>query len=438
VQVATVLRYSVNKNVQYCIFVPSNRSKMAEIIRMPRLSDTMEEGVIVAWLKKVGEKVQPGDILAEVETDKATMDLESFYDGYLLHIGVAEGAVPVDGVLAVIGEKDEDFAAALNEALSASTAAGSGAQNSDADETESTILPQSEPTTIVAGNNDTADSRIKASPLAKAMAADAGIDLSSLAGTGDLGRIVKRDVEEAVSRGTAVVTDLTPAAALYGEVTVSQMRKTIARRLAESKFSAPHFYLTIEINMSQAVEDRKMLNDGAEVRVSFNDFIVKACALALKLHPNVNSSWHGITMRRHENVNIGVAVAVEDGLLVPVIRDANNKGLRQIHGEVVELAGRARVKKLQAEEMQGNTFTISNLGMFGIEEFTAIINPPDACILAVGAIKEKAIAQNGQIQIAHMMKVTMSCDHRVVDGATGAQFLQTVQNLLEHPVKMLN
>ncbi len=418
---------------------------MAEIIRMPRLSDTMEEGVIIGWLKKVGEKVEPGDILAEVETDKATMELESFYDGYLLHIGVAEGAVPVDGVLAVIGDKDEDFAAALEEALSSPGAAGTSNQSPDtsADHQDAEVMPVTEPEAQISGSNDTGNSRIKASPLAKAMASDAGIDLSVITGSGDHGRIVKKDIENAVSKGTAVVTYASPATTsypedLFGEVTVSQMRKTIARRLSESKFTAPHFYLTIEINMSQAVEDRKMLNDGAEIRISFNDFIVKACALALKAHPNVNSSWHGTTMHRHANVNIGVAVAVEDGLLVPVIRNADLKGMRQIHSEVVELAGRAKVKKLQPEEMQGNTFTISNLGMFGIEEFTAIINPPDACILAVGAIKEKPVVLEGEIQIAHMMKVTMSCDHRVVDGATGAQFLQTVQNLLEHPVKMLN
>jgi len=408
----------------------------------------MEEGVIVGWSKKVGDKVAPGDILAEVETDKATMELESFYEGYLLHIGVAEGPVPVDGVLAVIGEKDEDFAAALAEALSANGSTGANDEKPVSESQNQSATTPSSPAPEPADSSGSENSRIKASPLAKAMAEDAGIDLRSVAGTGDMGRIVKRDVENAVSKGTSaeatsVVSYTAPATtsyneAVYGEVTVSQMRKTIARRLAESKFSAPHFYLTIEINMSQAVADRKMLNNDAEIRISFNDFIVKACALALKLHPNVNSSWHGTTMRRHEDVNIGVAVAVEDGLLVPVIRNADLKGMRQIHSEVVELAGRAKVKKLQPEEMQGNTFTISNLGMFGIEEFTAIINPPDACILAVGAIKEKPIVSNGEIHIAHMMKVTMSCDHRVVDGATGAQFLQTVQTFLENPVRMLN
>ena len=419
---------------------------MIEIIRMPRLSDTMEEGVIVGWLKQVGERVQPGDILAEVETDKATMELESFYDGYLLYIGVSEGAVPVDGVLAVIGDKDEDFASALEDALSAngskevSGQADDSSTNSTSTDQGMTTSAMSDPATPVDGGSDT---RIKASPLAKAMAADAGIDLNSVSGTGDHGRIVKRDIEDAVSGGKTGTTTSAPALVSstddsYSEVTVTQMRKTIARRLAESKFTAPHFYLTIEINMTQAVQDRKMLNEDAEIRVSFNDLIIKACALALKQHPNVNSSWHGTTMHRHDNVNIGVAVAVEDGLLVPVIRNADQKGLRHIHSEVVELAGRAKVKKLQPEEMQGNTFTISNLGMFGIEEFTAIINPPDACILAVGAIKEKPIVQNGAVQIANMMKLTMSCDHRVVDGATGAQFLQTVQDLLEHPVKMLS
>ena len=412
---------------------------------MPRLSDTMEEGVIVAWLKNVGDKVTPGDILAEVETDKATMDLENYHEGYLLHIGVEEGAVPVDGVLAVIGEKDEDFKAALAAAESVS---GNGSQSaadaSSKPETESAASPSAateaaQPETATQEGSD--DSRVKASPLARAMASEAGLSLSAIKGTGEGGRIVKRDVDAAIQSGGAIA----PAPAQQSQiaptepqdVAVSQMRKTIARRLAESKFTAPHFYLTIDINMSQAWSDRKSINEDAEVRVSFNDMVVKACAMALKQHPAINSSWLGDKIRYHADVHIGVAVAVDDGLLVPVIRHADTKGLRQLHEEIVEYAGRAQKKRLQPEEMQGNTFTVSNLGMFGIEEFTAILNPPEACILAIGAIIEKPIVKDGQITTAHMMKVTMSCDHRVVDGATGAKFLQTVKGLLENPVRML-
>ena len=415
---------------------------MAEIIRMPRLSDTMEEGVIVSWLKNVGDKVDMGDILAEVETDKATMELESFSEGYLLYIGVEEGVVPVDGIIAVIGKKDEDFAAQLKEAEGSQPASSNGQTETAepaSEPVEAEVVAEAPSAAPVSGSGD---ARLKASPLAKAMAQDAGIDLAAISGSGDGGRIIKRDVEAAMATGSTPaaqpsVAPSKPSAPVYGEVPVSQMRKTIARRLAESKFGAPHFYLTIEINMSQAVTDRKMLNEDAEIRVSFNDMVVKACALALKQHPAINSSWHEKTIRRHENVNIGVAVAVEDGLLVPVIYDADKKGLRQLHEEIVVQAGKAQSKKLQPEEMQGNTFTISNLGMFGIEEFTAIINPPDSCILAVGAITPKPIVVNGEITVGHMMKVTMSCDHRVVDGATGAKFLQTVKELLEHPVRML-
>ncbi len=421
---------------------------MAEIIRMPRLSDTMEEGVIVAWMKSVGDKVEPGDILAEVETDKATMDLESFNEGYLLHIGVEEGAVPVDSVIAVIGEKDEDFAAQLAEASSGTGNGSAPAESPSATDTQpaEAASESSTPATPEAPAVTSTDSRVKASPLARAMAQDAGLDINSIQGTGDQGRVVKRDVEAAISNGGTSSAPAAPrraATTLAGAqersetVPVSQMRKTIAKRLAESKFTAPHFYLTIEINMSQAVADRKSLNADQEVRVSFNDMVIKACAMALREHPNVNASWHGDTIAKHEHVHIGVAVAIEDGLLVPVIRHADAKGLRQIHEEVIEYAGRAKQKRLDLEEMQGNTFTISNLGMFGIEEFTAIINPPESCIMAVGAIQQKPIVVDGEIKVGHMMKVTMSCDHRVVDGATGAQFLQSVKRYLEHPVTML-
>ena len=424
---------------------------MAEVIRMPRMSDTMEEGVIVEWLKKVGDKVEVGDVLAEVETDKATMELESFQEGYLLHIGVEQGAVPVDAVLAVIGEQGEDFQSALDSVAPEPVTKEKSAEEK-APETPSPVVnnpvaateaPQPEPVTAVAVGESAPAGRLKASPLARAMASEAGIDLKVLQGTGDNGRIVKRDIEAAIKSGVRSTPPAAPTVAAparevqYGEVPVSQMRKTIARRLAESKFTAPHFYLTLEIDMSKAWKDRKEINENPDVRISFNDFVVKACAMALRSHPAVNSSWLGDTIRVNQEINVGVAVAVPDGLLVPVIRNADLKGMAQINTEVKELAGRAREKKLGLEEMQGNTFTISNLGMFGIEEFTAIINPPDSCILAVGGIIEKPVVRNGEITTARMMKVTLSCDHRVVDGATGAQFLQTVKEYLENPVRML-
>lgn len=411
---------------------------MAEVIRMPRLSDTMEEGVIVGWLKKVGDKVEPGDILAEVETDKATMELESFHEGYLLYIGVEEGSVPVDGVLAVIGAQGEDYQAALDaEAVSSPN----GQQVAETTSAElSTQKDQSAQSSTSVDINESASAsyreRIKASPLAKAMASEAGIDLVTISGTGNHGRIIKRDIE-AVRKGVPSTTTIEPAIPEYGDVALSQMRKTIARRLSESKFTSPHFYLTMDIDMSQAVKDRKMINTDAEIRVSYNDMVIKACALALQRHPVVNSSWLGDKIRVNKDINVGVAVAVAEGLLVPVVRHAHTKSLRQIHSEVVDYAGRAKEKKLQLDEMQGNTFTISNLGMFGIEEFTAIINPPDACILAVGAIVNKPIVVDQEVTTAYMMKVTLSCDHRVVDGATGARFLQTVQEFLESPVRML-
>jgi pyruvate dehydrogenase E2 component (dihydrolipoamide acetyltransferase) len=415
----------------------------------------MEEGVIVAWHKKVGDKVAPGDILAEVETDKATMDLESFHEGYLLHIGVKEGPVPVDGVLAVIGKKGEDFAAALEAAGSSKN--GDGSSKSEEESTkpkseEESTKPKSEEESSESTEPKEASSesepsgeasdatRIKASPLAKSMAKEIGLDLSAISGSGDQGRIIKRDVEEAATKPAASrVTSQTYATGGHEDIPVSQMRKTIARRLSESKFTAPHFYLTMELDMSQAVLDRKKIDATLDdtQRVSFNDLVVKACAMALRRHPKVNASWLESKIRVHHDVHVGVAVAVEDGLLVPVIQHTDHKSLTEIHAEVVELAERARKKRLQPEEMQGSTFTISNLGMFGIEEFTAIINPPDACILAVGAIVEKPVVRNSQITTAHLMKVTLSCDHRVVDGATGSQFLNTVKQFLESPVSML-
>ena len=412
---------------------------MAEIIRMPRLSDTMEEGNIVGWLKKVGDKVKPGDILAEVETDKATMELESFHEGYLLHIGVPEGPVPVNALLAIIGDKGEDVQALLagagNGEVSAAPSAPSAPSAPHAEPAATAAPASAEPAT-------TTDNRIKASPLARSLAADAGVDLSRIAGSGESGRIVKRDVEAAMASGVPAAdarptVSNVPAAPQYGEVPVSQMRKTIARRLAESKFSAPHFYLTIKINMDRVAEARKAIQDQTGGKVSFNDFVIKACALALRQHPAVNSSWLGDKIRINKDINIGVAVAVEDGLLVPVLFAADRLGLSEIGSLVGTLAEKARNKKLQPQEMQGNTFSVSNLGMFGIEEFTAIINPPDAGILAIGNINEELRLDNGQVTSSKMMKVTMSCDHRVIDGATGAKFLQTFRQYLENPVSML-
>ncbi|MFM6934304.1 MAG: pyruvate dehydrogenase complex dihydrolipoamide acetyltransferase [Flavobacteriales bacterium] len=419
---------------------------MAEIVYMPKLSDTMTEGVVATWNKNVGDTVKAGEVLAEIETDKATMEFESFFDGVLLHIGVETGkAAPVNSVLAIIGQAGEDISAAL-----ANAGANAPGQTTEAPKAEPTPAPAATPvastptpapvavaaSTPVAANTA---GRVFASPLAKKLANEKGIDIQSIAGTGESGRIVKRDVDH--------YTPYTPAERTFSaapsgvesftDEPVSQMRKTIARRLAESKFTAPHFYLTMDINMDQAIASRKALNSLDGVKVSFNDLVVKAVAMALKQNPGVNSSWMGDFIRRNQHVHIGVAVAVEDGLLVPVIRHADTKGLVQISAEVREYAQKAKDKKLQPSDWEGNTFTISNLGMFGIESFTAIVNPPDSCILAIGGIKEVPVVKNGQVVPGNVMKVTLSCDHRVVDGATGAAFLQTFKTYMENPAAML-
>ena len=433
---------------------------MAEIIRMPRMSDTMEEGNIVAWLINEGDSVESGDTIAEVETDKATMELDSYFDGVLLHIAVKEGAVPIDGIIAVIGEEGEDWKAAI--------AAEEGGETKASDDKPAKEEEKAATAAPVAAAEPSAsgDSRLKASPLARSMAKEAGIDISAISGSGDNGRIVKRDVEAQMSAPKAApapvaAPTLAPAApsapakpaaaaapavvpfafnggaANYEDVKVSQMRKVIARRLGESKFGAPHFYLTVEINMDKVMKVRKELNEVSPVRISFNDLTVKACAVSLRQHPNINSSWMGDTIRMNKEINIGVAVAVEDGLMVPVLRYADMKSLSQLSSETRALAGKARERKLQPDEMSGNTFTISNLGMFGIEEFTAIINPPDSCILAVGGIIAKPIVSEGKIVVGNMMKVTLSCDHRTVDGASGAKFLNTLKDTLENPTLLL-
>lgn len=439
---------------------------MAEVIRMPRMSDTMEEGNIIGWLKKEGESVEPGETLAEVETDKATMELDAFVEGTLLHIAVKEGPVPIDGVIAVIGEEGEDWKAAI-EAAGDSNGKGSEepeAEESPEPEAAAEPSPSDDPAPSADVSTGTDEKRVKASPLAKSMAKDAGIDIGQLSGTGDHGRIVKRDVEafleqkQPAPQSQPAAPASTPSApapepqpeapavapftyatgeAQYEDTPVSQMRKVIARRLGESKFTAPHFYLTVEINMDKAVSMRKSVNEVSPTKISFNDFVVKASAAALRLHPAINSSWLGDKIRTNKDVNIGVAVAVPDGLLVPVIRYADMKTLSQINTEVKTLAGKAKNRKLQPDEMSGNTFTISNLGMFGIAEFTAIINPPDSCIMAVGGIIQKPIVKDGEIVVGNMMKVTLSCDHRVVDGATGAEFLNTFKAILENPIRLM-
>ncbi|MVN77145.1 pyruvate dehydrogenase complex dihydrolipoamide acetyltransferase [Hymenobacter sp. HMF4947] len=441
---------------------PAN-GKKATVVRMPKMSDTMTEGTIAAWLKKVGDKVKSGDVLAEVETDKATMELENYEDGILLYTGPKEGeAVAVDGVLAIIGEEGADIQALLN-------GGSSGAAPAAAAPAE-TAAPAAVAPTPAAAAEPASTGRLLASPLAKSIAKDKGLDLRQIKGTGENGRIVSRDlqnaqpatvaapaaapaatpapapneyIQAALPEQAAAKPAATPAPApaaaegTYTDTPVSQMRKVIAKRLSESLFTAPHFYLTMEILMDKAMETRVKLNELSPVKLSFNDMVIKASAVALRQHPAINSSWLGDRIRQNKVVNIGVAVAVDEGLLVPVIRNADGKGMSQIATEVKELAGKAKSKKLQPAEWEGSTFTISNLGMFGIDEFTAIINPPDACILAVGGIKQTAVVKNGELAIGNIMKVTLSCDHRVVDGATGAAFLQTLKGLLEDPMRML-
>ena len=436
-------------------------SKMEEVILMPRLSDTMTEGVIADWHKKVGDMVKKGDVLADIETDKATMELESYKEGKLLYIGAQKGdKIAINSLLAVIGDEKkvdvEKIKAAAHGggtsaggvvAAAAEASAGGAAQASGATAT---------PAAAESGHSGlsvSADGRIKASPLAKKLAAEKGIDISQVPGSGDNGRIVKKDVDSyvpgakttsAAASATQPATGGKPAAVSasigqvsYDEVPVSQMRKVIAKRLAESKFTAPHFYITMSIDMDKAVESRSRMNEVSPVKISFNDIVLKAVAISLKQHPAVNSSWLGDKIRINHHVNIGVAVAIEDGLLVPVVRFADLKSLSQIGAEVKDLAQRAKAKKLQPADWEGSTFTISNMGMFGVDEFTAIINPPDACILAVSAIQQVPVVKNGAIVPGNVMKLTLSCDHRVVDGATGSAFLQTVKSYLEEPLRMM-
>lgn len=432
---------------------------MAEVIRMPRMSDTMEEGVIVGWLKEEGDEIESGETLAEVETDKATMELDSFSDGILLHIAVKEGPVPINGVIAVIGETGEDWKAAIATADNADIAS----ENS----TPTTTTAKSEPikeTANASSNAPSTGERIKASPLAKSMAKESGINLAGVTGSGDHGRIIKRDIEAIIGGQKTVAapalqtapipptpttvpakstTPATPTVTFSAsehseDIAVSQMRKAIAKNVVANKFTAPHFYLTTEIDMEKAIDARIRMNEIAPTRISFNDLAVKAAAVALRQHLSINASWlEDNKIRYYQHINIGVAVDTGDGLLIPVVRHADMKSLSQINGEVRGYAGQAKEKKLQPTDMQGSTFTISNLGMFGIEEFTAIINRPNACIMAVGAIIEKPVVKDGALAVGKRMKVTLSCDHRVVDGVAGAKFLQTFKAVLEDPIRLL-
>ncbi len=414
---------------------------------MPRLSDTMTEGVISSWHKKVGDTVKKGDLLADIETDKATMELESYKNGKLLYIGAEKGEkVPVNALLCIIGEEGK---VDVNKIVAAAKGGGGvqGGGNAGSAEPASAEATAGKPATPqAASGNATENGRVKASPLAKKLAAEKGIDLHLVPGSGDNGRITKADIDNykpssaEATAGKPATTAATAAPAgqvSFTDVPVSQMRKIIAKRLGESKFTAPEFYLTMVINMDKAVESRAKLNEVSKVKISFNDMVLKACSLALKQHPYINSSWMGDKIRINHHVNIGVAVAVEEGLLVPVVRFADGKSLSQIAAEVKDFAQKAKDKKLQPADWEGSTFTISNLGMFGIDEFTAIINPPDSCILAIGAIQQIPVVRDGQIKVGNIMKVTLTCDHRVVDGAKGSAFLQTLQGLLEEPLRML-
>lgn len=427
---------------------------MAIKIEMPKLSDTMEEGVIAKWNVKEGDTVEAGDIIAEVETDKATMDVEVFDAGKVLKIVTGEGdSVPLGGLIAIIGEEGEDISGMLD----GDSSADSGKEGSESDASaseDSGDSPEAPDTRDEADDSEAPaaassddDDRIKASPLARKIAEDKGIDLSGVKGSGPEGRIVKRDVEDykPASTGGGLTKPAASASAPAKtfdslesrEVKVSQMRKTIARRLSESKFTSPHFYETIDIDMKNAVAARKALNETNDVKISFNDIVVKACAVALTRHQAVNSSWSDSVITEHGDVHIAVAVAIDEGLMTPVVRHVDKKGMAQISEETRELAGLARDRKLQPDQMEGSTFTISNLGMFGIEEFTAIINPPNACILAVGAIRDVPVVENGAVVPGKRMKVTLSSDHRIVDGAKAAAFLNTLRSLIENPLSML-
>ncbi len=418
---------------------------MAEIVRMPKLSDTMTEGVVAEWHKKIGDSVSEGDLIAEIETDKATMEFESFYDGVLLHIGVDKGAAaPVNDILAIIGDKGEDISKLLSEASSAAPAEEvkeeKPAPVAEAPKEAPAAKVEVAPATAVStAATDNSGGRIFASPLAKKMAEEKGINLSTVNGSGENNRIVKRDIENysPSATGSSPVFTTSVGEESYTDVPNSQMRKAIARTLSASKFSAPHFYLKMEVDMDNAIAARKAINADEDVRISFNDMVIKAVASALRKHPKVNADWLGDAIRYNNHIHVGVAVAVDEGLVVPVVKFTDTKGFSQIGAEIKDLAVRARDKKLQPQEMEGGTFAVSNLGMYGIEDFTSIINPPNGCILSVGQIKATPVVKNGEIVPGNVMKLSLSCDHRVVDGAVGSAFLKTLKDLLENPVKMI-
>jgi len=407
---------------------------MAEVIKMPRLSDTMTDGVVVKWYKKIGDNIQEGDLLADIETDKATMEFESFQEGTLLYIGVKENeTAQVDAILAILGDKDEDISNLLN-SESVPERVSKNIVNKDNNNQdvkgEEIVIDKS-----VSKIDKASDRSIKISPLAKRIAKEQKLDISSIQGTGDGGRIIKRDVDSSSNKAIEFNHQITrPLSAK--EIPVSQMRKTIADRLSESKFTAPHFYLNIEVEMDSLIENRKIINKKNNVKISFNDILVKAVAMAIRKHPHINSSWFGSHIKLHQDINIGIAVAVDNGLVVPVIRNADSKSFSDISSETIMFVSKAKENKLQPTDWESNTFTISNLGMFGIDDFTAIINPNDACILAVGAIKERAIVKEGVVVPGNIMRLTLSCDHRVVDGVVGSKFLSTLKDMLESPLMM--
>ena len=412
------------------------------VVTMPRLSDTMEEGTVASWLKNVGDSVEEGDILAEIETDKATMEFESFNEGTLLYIGLQEGeSANVDDLLAIIGPAGTDVSAVAANFSVTATAATEPTSKEVVKETAPVVkeTPKAEPVTVATPVANT-NGRLHISPLARKMANEKGIALNQLVGSGENGRIIKRDVENftpAVANSASTAKFVPTGQEDFEEIKNSQMRKTIAKRLCESKFTAPHYYLNVEFDMDNAMAFRAQYNTVPDTKISFNDIIVKACALALRQHPQANSQWFEDRMKLNNHVHVGVAVAVEDGLVVPVVRFANEQSLPQIGAAVRDFAGRARNKKLTPQEMDGSTFTVSNLGMFGIESFTSIINQPNSAILSVGAIVQKPVVKNGQIVVGNTIKLTLACDHRTVDGATGAQFLQTLKGYVENPVTML-
>lgn len=418
---------------------------MAEFLRLPRMSDTMEEGVIASIAIKVGDTLNPGDLIGEVETDKAAMDWESDQEGVVLHIIAGEGdAIPVNGRVAILGEEGESFEELLNTADAEPTDAP--AEKAPAQEAPKSVAVESTPAPVTkvettpapsAPAAPTSDGRIKASPLARKLAEDFNVNLSDIQGSGEDGRIVKRDIEAYAANPAPAVNKVFTATLEARDERVSMMRKTIAKRLSESKFTAPHFYLKISVDMRNAMEARKEIKAAFDMKFSFNDLVIKACAMALRKHPNINASWLGDIIRYHADINIGMAVAVDEGLVVPVIKHADQLGLSEISASARSFVDKARNRQLSSEEMQGNTFSISNLGMMGIDEFTAIVNPPDACILAVGAIRPELALEEGELVEKQMMKLTLSCDHRVVDGAVGAAFLATLKGHLENPVSML-